>query len=190
MVAHLPSLLDDATHIVAESTLDSASSDRPDLVTTLFEQFRTRAVAYAHRLVGGSDAEDVVQEAFLKLARCRSLTPAHVNAPFILAATRNAAMTFLKRRGLERKRCTQANELRGSTRCSGPTPDRLIDESFLEELTPGQREALILIEVMGLTETQASVALEISRPVVHAKKFAAVQSLRARFISEPDAKMT
>ncbi|MEI7658047.1 MAG: RNA polymerase sigma factor [Phycisphaerae bacterium] len=152
-----------------------------DLVRVLYHEYHARALAYARRLVGGSDAEDVVQEGFLRLTRSKRLTPSHLNAPFVLAVMRNTAMTMLSRSDRARRRdCTSANERRDSLAWHPAARDSAIDR-HLADLTEGQREALILVEVHGLSDTQAGLAMRISRAVVSAKKRSAVQALRAMY---------
>lgn len=158
----------------------SSSSER-DLVRSLYHDYHTRALAYARRLVGEADAEDVVQEGFLRLTRSTSLTRAHLNAPFVLAVMRNTAMTMLARSGRARRRDqTAADERRGGLAWQPPAREAAIDR-HLADLTEGQREALILVEVHGLSDTQAGLAMSLSRTVVSAKKRSAVQALRAMY---------
>ncbi len=152
-----------------------------DLVRSLYQDYHARALAYARRLVGDADAEDVVQEGFLRLTRFKSLTRAHLNAPFVLAVMRNTAMTMLARAGRSRRRdLDTAGERRHDAAWKSPSRESAIDR-HLADLTEGQREALILVEVHGLSDTQAGLAMAISRTVVSAKKRSAVQALRAMY---------
>jgi len=158
----------------------SSSSER-DLVRSLYHDYHARALAYARRLVGEADAEDVVQEGFLRLTRFTSLTRSHLNAPFVLAVMRNTAMTMLARSGRARRRDQgAADERRGDLAWQPPAREAAIDR-HLADLTEGQREALILVEVHGLSDTQAGLAMSLSRTVVSAKKRSAVQALRAMY---------
>lgn len=157
-----------------------ATSER-DLVRTLYHDYHARALAYARRLVGDADAEDVVQEGFLRLTRFKSLARSHLNAPFVLAVMRNTAMTMLARSGRARKRDLGAADGRQEAASSNrPAGESAIDR-HLADLTEGQREALILVEVHGLSDTQAGLAMALSRTVVSAKKRSAVQALRAMY---------
>ncbi|MCX5692002.1 MAG: hypothetical protein NTV94_19770, partial [Planctomycetota bacterium] len=86
---------------------DAAESER---VRLLYAEFFARACAYARKLVGDSEAEDVVQESFLRITRYRSLSTQEINAPFVLTIVRNTAMTLLARRSQElRRRTTHSN---------------------------------------------------------------------------------
>lgn len=164
----------------------AGTSDR-DLVRSLYHDYHARALAYARRLVGDADAEDVVQEGFLRLTRFKSLTRAHLNAPFVLAVMRNTAMTMLARSGRAKRRdLDTAGDRRPELAWLPPSRESAIDR-HLADLTEGQREALILVEVHGLSDTQAGLAMAISRTVVSAKKRSAVQALRAMYDSGRDA---
>jgi RNA polymerase sigma factor (sigma-70 family) len=157
-----------------------AASER-DLVRSLYHDYHARALAYARRLVGDADAEDVVQEGFLRLTRFKSLTRSHLNAPFVLAVMRNTAMTMLARSGRARKRdLGMADDRRGDQAWQPLARESAIDR-HLADLTEGQREALILVEVHGLSDTQAGLAMSLSRTVVSAKKRSAVLALRAMY---------
>ena len=157
------------------------STSERDLVRSLYHDYHARALAYARRLVGEADAEDVVQEGFLRLTRFKSLTRSHLNAPFVLAVMRNTAMTMLARSGRARRRDQgAADERRGDLAWQPPAREAAIDR-HLADLTEGQREALILVEVHGLSDTQAGLAMSLSRTVVSAKKRSAVQALRAMY---------
>jgi RNA polymerase sigma factor (sigma-70 family) len=162
---------------------DAAESER---IRLLYAEFFARACAYARKIVGDSEAEDVVQEAFLRITRYRSLSTQEINAPFVLTIVRNTAMTLLARRSQElRRRTTHSNRQPRET--AAATRSESLDDKFLGELTDGQREALILVEVRGLSEAQASLALDISRPVVSAKKRSAVQALRALYLDDSNS---
>ena len=168
---------------LASDQADTAESER---VRHLYHEYFARACAYARKLVGHSEAEDVVQEAFLRITRYRSLPPQDINAPFVLTIVRNTALTVLARRSQELRRRTQHSQGRSHQTAPAAFLEALNDK-FLGELTDGQREALILVEVRGLSETQASLALDISRPVVSAKKRSAVQTLRALYMDDRSA---
>ena len=176
----------DAGRTAARGPLGASVRHRPaaterDLVRSLYHDYHARALAYARRLVGDADAEDVVQEGFLRLTRFKSLTRSHLNAPFVLAVMRNTAMTMLARSGRARKRDQgAADERRDGLAWHPPARESAIDR-HLADLTEGQREALILVEVRGLSDTQAGLAMSLSRTVVSAKKRSAVQALRAMY---------
>jgi RNA polymerase sigma-70 factor (ECF subfamily) len=146
----------------------------------LYEDYYARARAYARKMVGPEDADDVVQEAFLRIARYRAADLATVDAHFVLAVTRNVAFSAMAQAAQELRRRTAHSGGRPSSHESKVHLSEGVAERYLDELTDGQREALILVEAMGLSETQASIALHVSRPVVNAKKRSAVMALRAK----------
>lgn len=165
---------------VAHLRARPAPSER-DLVRSLYQDYHGRALAYARRLVGDADAEDVVQEGFLRLTRFKSLTHEHLHAPFVLAVMRNTAMTMLAREGRAKRRDLGAADDRRHDPARQPSARESAIDRHLADLTEGQREALILVEVHGLSDTQAGLAMSLSRTVVSAKKRSAVQALRAMY---------
>ncbi|GEM_PF-2774621 len=155
----------------------------------LYRDSYKSAFAYARKLVGQADAEDVVQETFLRLAKYKHASREGVSKSFVLKMTRNVAFSALGNRIRDRERCTvvqgQAPSATGDSARSGrggrderPGPD--LASKYLEQLSEGQREAIVLTEILGLSEAQAGLAMEISRPVVNAKRSRAVELLRSR----------
>jgi len=139
------------------------------------------ALVYARRLVGFADADDIVQEAFLRLAKYKQYNGETIGINFVLAMTRNVAYTALNTRVKERERQHAHSNAREHIHIGKSRSDSSIafEDRHLKGLTDSQREALILVQVKGLSETQASLVMHISRPVVSAKMRSAVKTLRA-----------
>ena len=147
----------------------------------LYAETHGPALAYARRLVGSADADDVVQDAFLRLARYRPAGGEEITIKFVIAVVKNVAMNFLNRRNRD---TTQSRKSRHDRRkySDGEGPGLMTTTGWareqLESLPPSHREAFVLVEVLGLSESQAGLAMHLSRPVVGAKKRCATEALR------------
>lgn len=165
-----------------------SSTEAPWFARVYAESYQS-AFAYARKLVGEADAEDVVQEAFLRLARYKQDERTGVSKHFVLAMTRNVAFSSLGTKLRERERCTiaQGGAITGEGACDTPNHTDASSHPairYLDQLSEGQRDAFVLTELLGLSEVQAGLALAISRPVVNAKKCRAVEVLRSRVVGQ------
>lgn len=140
-------------------------------------------LAYARRLVGDADADDVVQEAFLRLARYKPVGGEMLGIKFVMAVVKNAAMNLLAKRSRDTRQNRDGQlgwqEYSDNDGPSKGTSTRWAREQ-LEALPASHREAFVLVEVMGLSESQAGLAMHLSRPVVGQKKRSATEALRDR----------
>ncbi len=138
------------------------------------------SLAFARRLVGDADADDVAQEVFLRIARYRPTTGEHLDVRFVMAVTRNVGLNFISKRNRDRN----TRHLRASEpTLQEQTPNGASlhwAEEELAMLPEAQREAFMLVAMLGLSESQAGLAMHLSRPVVGAKKRCAVEALRER----------
>jgi RNA polymerase sigma factor (sigma-70 family) len=104
------------------------------------------------------DAEDVVQEAYLRAFRFFDDFHGEASRPWLLTIVRNTCYTWLKQ-NRERELTTTFDEEIHSGECETSNPESLLLESIdrqtlqrtLEELPAEFREAVILRELEGLT---------------------------------------
>jgi RNA polymerase sigma factor (sigma-70 family) len=129
-----------------------------------------RAAAHGARLMGGDadDAEDLAQEARLRLMRATSVTP---GAPigYLRHVVKNSVLSGLRR---ERRAITtssprgQALDVRMETPSSG-TDDRILVVAKWVEALPGRLRLIYdLLYEQGLTQRQTGGILGISQPRV------------------------
>jgi len=124
--------------------------------TALVRRFEVPLLRYARCLCGAA-AEDVVQEAFLRLARKPPLLPESANhesgrdsaalASWLHLVTRNCAMELLRsdrrRKARETRAATTEIELGNLDRVEA-RDSKVAVERALERLPPDQREVLVL----------------------------------------------
>ena len=87
--------------------VDLFRAGREDAFGALYDRYRLRLVRFARRILSGAadEAEDVVQEAFLRAhAALRATDRAIVLAPWLYTIVRNRALDVRRSRGLSRER--------------------------------------------------------------------------------------
>jgi RNA polymerase sigma factor (sigma-70 family) len=151
----------------AELARRTAAGD-PKAFGLLYDRHRAKALTQASRVVGSSDAEDVVSEAFIRMLRGLTIGTLSPGVPFVaylLAVTRNVAID--RRRLLTRFADGDAGR---EPPCGGPEPDDwVIARQEVEQalaafrtLRPRWQKALWLTEVEGIPARDAAVLLGLS----------------------------
>src|SRR5579863_10125231 len=171
----------------AEDSALAAACQAGDLraYERLFELQGTRMKNLARNLLGSqSDAEDAVQETFLKIQR--SISGFRGQSSFVTWTFRILVNTChdLRRSRLRRK--NRANEdvdalpPRMELRAPGAHPSlRMALERALERLTAHQRDVFLLYEVEGFRHAEIAGMLEISETASKNTLFQAKKNLRA-----------
>lgn len=139
-----------------------------DVIGELFERYGS-LVRLAERYVG-SDADDIVMEAFVRLARAVEAGAAPNDASNMLNATvRNLALNHIRDTGKEAPMDTAT--ITGMI--DSPRPLTLERNLFvsdfndaLRDLTTDEREAFILVELRGLSLREAGEVLDCSAMTV------------------------
>lgn len=143
----------------------------------------------------GSDAEDVVQDAFvIALERLDDCQPAEKFRPWLLTITRNRALDLLRRNKVRRyEPIDTADGTNDSVSASSaPTPLKhaeLADmrahlEAGIATLTPVRREVLLLYDLEGWSHAEIAEHLQLAVPTVRSHLFLARRDLRARLSPE------
>jgi RNA polymerase sigma factor (sigma-70 family) len=156
---------------------------------TLFEQTSARVLAYASRHVGASAAQDVVSEVFLVAWRRIDEVPDDA-LPWLLVVARNTIGN--RRRGIARQH-RLADQLANLERSS--TATRGADEVALErramfaalaDLSPAEREAVLLTGWDGLSVVQAAEVAGCSRRAFELRLHRARNRLRRVLAAETE----
>jgi RNA polymerase sigma-70 factor, ECF subfamily len=148
--------------------------------SALYDRYDRPVYAMAAHLLGASEADDVVQEVFLRLWRSAAQFEATRGrfAPWLLAIARHEVLARVRRRTLE-QRLSLADDI---DRLIATAPDHAIDVEeqvwrrercdlilqALNELPPEQRRVLVLAYFGGLS--QSMIAASLGWPLGTVKK--------------------
>jgi RNA polymerase sigma-70 factor (ECF subfamily) len=158
-----------------------------DHVNTWLDQYGAALVLMARQWVSArSDAEDVVQEAFIRFWRSRRRVADPV--AFLFACVRNCALDWQRERGRQSRREAAA---------ARPEVEPLFADSLEQEerrgaidaalrrLPENQREVLIMKIWGGLTFPQIAEALHVSANTAASRYRYALDKLRQQLAEEP-----
>jgi RNA polymerase sigma-70 factor (ECF subfamily) len=124
----------------------------------LYQLFVGRVYSVVCRMVGYQDAEEVVQEVFIKIFKgIGRFRGDSAIGTWIYRLSVNASLTFLGRRTRQQERMRAAGamgEVADAPPVSGGALDRIQLERCMAELPPGYRAVLILHDVEGLSHEE------------------------------------
>ncbi|MEZ4367036.1 MAG: sigma-70 family RNA polymerase sigma factor [Kofleriaceae bacterium] len=127
----------------------------------LYHRYRRRVYGLVHRIVGGSDADEVSQDAFVRIYRGLGGFRGDAQlSTWIYRLAVNAALTHLARRGRRREVGDEALAEVAAEAPVGRDPAlaaRL--EAALAELPAGYRAILVLHDVEGLSHEECAEIL-------------------------------
>jgi len=157
----------------------------PAALTALLELYWRPLVRYAASLLDGTDAaEDVVQEAFVRIWEKRAeLRSSGTLRPYLYRMIRNLALNE-RRRGRIRRLFVERKQKQPAT---GPvTPVEALEETelraaverALEELPPRRREVFVLARFHSLSYQQIAAVMGISPQTVANQFSSALSALR------------
>lgn len=128
----------------------------------LYHQFKRRVFSMAHRIVGPSDAEEVAQEAFVRVFRgLPSFRGDSQLSTWIYRLTVNASLSHLARRG--RRQEVGDDGLAEVAAPDEPQRDPGLAariQDALQHLPAGYRAILVLHDVEGLSHEECAAILE------------------------------
>jgi RNA polymerase sigma-70 factor (ECF subfamily) len=152
---------------------------KPEALAQLFDRHAAALVLYARQWCAA--AEDVVQEAFIKLAR----TPPPVQAdltPWLYQVVRNAAISAARAEQCRRRH--EAEAARRGPAWFVPADDRRLDAAeaaaALQGLPAEQREVVIARLWGGLSFEQVAAVTSVSASAAHRHYHAGLAALRER----------
>ena len=148
---------------------------RDDAFAAIHLRYRERLLAFARRLLHGTghDAEDVVQDAFIRAVAGLRATDTEMHLrPWLYMIVRNRAMDELRRVGGGRFVSAELDEVAHLHPAEGADPVlRAIERELLGDvvaeigrLPERQRAALVMRELEGATHVEMSEALGTSIP--------------------------
>jgi RNA polymerase sigma factor (sigma-70 family) len=136
-----------------------------------------RLVAFARSKVGPELAEDVAQEAVMRLLRYRGVEDSQ-SLSLLLTIVHNIACNWVTR---DKRRFVRNESMDDCVPVDTPSSELKSAHALADcwrSLPEKQRDILLLTEVKGLTEEQASLVLGISRSCVGSHRRAAVEKLK------------
>jgi len=141
---------------------------------SIYEQYCKRLYAFVIRYVKQeSDAEEIVQEVFIKIWENRGKIDVYSSfESYLFTITYNSAISLLRKRVHEKKYVEHVKSLQEVNVASELTDDLYFNElnsklqSLLLELTPRQREIFLLSREEGLTHDEIAKKLGISANTV------------------------
>ena len=132
-------------------------------VAAWYEAYGPELLLFARQMSDGQQAEDIVQEAFIKLLGQRK-QPDNARV-WLYRVARNEALSVLRR--LSRRRSADKQLSDTSEHCFDSRSDDLIDartvQSLLERLPKPQRE-IVLLRIWGQMTLQETAGI-VSKPV-------------------------
>lgn len=150
----------------------------------VYDQYAAGLLRYARALLGSpDDAEDAVQEVFIRLARNAAKIERIIDPQkYLLRATRNAAYGLLrskKRRELLEERALEEITLVSQER-RGDEVEALL--AAFADLSPEQREVMALKVFYGLTFKEIAAVIGKSQNTVSSRYRYAIEKLRREFV--------
>jgi RNA polymerase sigma-70 factor (ECF subfamily) len=129
----------------------------------LYQLYVGRVYSVVCRMVGYQDAEEVVQEAFIKIYRGIGKFRGESSVgTWIYRLSVNSSLTYLARRRRQSDRIRTAGQLQDvpdNPPVSGGALDRITLERAIAELPSGYRAVLVLHDVEGLSHEEIGVIM-------------------------------
>src|SRR5262245_17001334 len=164
-------------------------TDAPDDWTAWLDEHGPALVLLARQWVPArADAEDIVQEAFVRFWRSRQRAADPV--AYLYTCVKRYALEWLRgnRRRTRREAATARSEAQDDGLFVGPLEQaerRAVVEEALAQLPPAQREVLVLKIWAGLSFPQIAEALDIPANTVASRYRYALAKLREQLAEEP-----
>jgi len=152
--------------------------------SALEELYRRHAAALMRFVTwlsrGGLASEDLLQDVFLQVHRARrTYQPSRAARPWIFGIARHVVMDHLRKKGRSLKTRTHDDELQGGAGFEGRVVARAELEKGLAALTESQRQAFVLIRVVGLSTREAALAMETREVTAKVRLHRAMSKLRS-----------
>jgi RNA polymerase sigma-70 factor (ECF subfamily) len=149
----------------------------------LYEQYGPRLYRYSLLILAdAAGAEDVVQDAFCRLAEVQRRRSDVVTLPYLMTMVRNECYSRLRRR--RRSPFVHEKPLLEPVAGGTGSEERLILEGALRALSPEQREVIYLKVYEGLTFAEIGECCGISLNTAASRYRYAIDALRTRLIED------
>jgi RNA polymerase sigma-70 factor (ECF subfamily) len=161
--------------------LERAKAGDPEAFIELTEPYRRRMYAIVARMVGRADAEDVVQEAFIRAFR--SIGRFRGDASLSTWLTRIAINLAIRHSNKQRRRATDSLDALDWEEPSEDPPrtaHAMAIRQAVADLSPKLRAAVVLFYFEGLSLDETAEALDINRGTAASRLHEARRRLRER----------
>jgi RNA polymerase sigma-70 factor (ECF subfamily) len=178
----------------ASNNPDCFNGDRVDTTVSAFEKLyhthgaRMKSIAY--NLLGNvADAEDAVQDAFVKACRGRERFRGSAQLSTWVYRILINTCNDMGRQRLSRRvaQTVELDESEPVAVASGDHPLRVTLERLVAHLSPRERQVFLLYEVEGFTHGEIAAMLDIAEGTSKAALFEAKRSIRAGLQSTTSA---
>lgn len=155
--------------------------------TVSYSSMYTALVMFAKRWVDPDSAEDLVQEAFVRVMECGRHDAQRLPLAYYKAVVRNLALDMYARRSRDRAYTALHNEVPHPVIDAETAGATLLEDDLrdrLAELSKRQWESLVMTVVLGMSEREAASAADVSRSAVSGSRERALQWLRESLPAE------
>jgi RNA polymerase sigma factor (sigma-70 family) len=173
-----------AVSLPADAPVPAASAEVADSFEEFFDRERDRLFGLLVLVTGDRhEAEEIAQDAFVAVWERWDRVRSVENPAGYLHRTAINAFRKRHRRARALGRITGSMSPRPS---SGPADSALMLSETLRALTPRQRAALVLTELLGYTASEAAAALRVKASTIGALKHQGRTALRREADSTDD----
>lgn len=166
-------------------------AEREARLRSLFEQHSTRVLAYAVRQIDAAAAQDVVGDVYLLAWRRIDEVPDPA-LPWLLVAARNTIHNRRRSMARQQRLAAQLGALERSLSPASGTDEIALERRAmlvaLQQLSPTEREAVLLTAWDGLAVTDAAVVAGCSRHGFEMRLHRARSQLRRLLDPDPPAR--
>jgi len=171
-----------------EPTLAERFPVDPGALEEIYQALGPMVLAFITRLVGSSDAEDILQQVFLEVWRSRErFDPAQRLEPWLLDIARKRSVDELRRRSRRRQQVDSA--IRAATtidvvQFANRYADAEAVRRAIGSLSDVEREAVVLAYFGQLSQQEIAARLGTPLGTVKARVFRGLRSLSAALAKE------
>lgn len=152
----------------------------------LFEMFKDRVYSTAYAYTENrADAEEIVQEVFLRIWKNREKLPQiEIFPAWLHTITRNRCLSALKKKALEEQRHREvlSNMTINAVITEASTQEKEMEsilQSALGDLSPQQRKVFIMSRLQGLDRTTIAQKLELAPATVSVHLTIALKAVKS-----------
>ena len=154
--------------------------DRRTIVLEMIDEYYERVLCFVRRSLPGGEADDVVQETFLRILRLKELRRGSISISYLIKVADNLIKGDYLRRRRFRRYLDQAHPVRrngqGASDHRSPRADDL--DRRLRSLTERERDTLRLIVCEDLSYEEAAHCLGVPVSTVNNWKHRGLRKLR------------